>query len=245
MVDFFRKLNFITRNRIRLLSQLISYNLKIIFANKFIYFLLAAVAFFLLIAIISLFDEDSYPDPATVYYLLLFPGLLLIFYPSAFGIQNDMDTRMIEMLFGIPNYRYKVWLMRLAIILLMVYLMLLLLGILSNVLMVPVSVFEMAMQLMFPVFFMGAVAFMFSTVIRNGNGTAGAMAIIGLIVWILSGVLGESEWNVFLNPYEMPATFSQELWVDMIFYNRLYLIIGTILAILAGLNRLQKRERFI
>jgi len=207
--------------------------------------LLAAVAFFLLIAIISLFDEDSYPDPATVYYLLLFPGLLLIFYPSAFGIQNDMDTRMIEMLFGIPNYRYKVWLMRLAIILLMVYLMLLLLGILSNVLMVPVSVFEMAMQLMFPVFFMGAVAFMFSTVIRNGNGTAGAMAIIGLIVWILSGVLGESEWNVFLNPYEMPATFSQELWVDMIFYNRLYLIIGTILAILAGLNRLQKRERFI
>jgi len=245
MSSNFQKITIILKNRFHLAYQFISYNLKIIFANKFIYFLLAAVAFFLLIAIISLFDEDDYPDPATVYYLLLFPGLLLIFYPSTFGIQNDMDSRMIEMLFGIPNYRYKVWLMRLAIILLMVYLMLLMLGILSNLLMVPVSVFEMAMQLMFPVFFMGALAFMFSTVIRNGNGTAGVMAIIGLIVWILSGILGENEWNIFLNPYAMPVTFSQELWVDMIFYNRLYLLIGTILAILAGLNRLQKRERFV
>jgi hypothetical protein len=227
------------------MNQLVSYNLKIIFANKFFYFLLASLLIFILITVINLLDTEWYPNEATVYYLLLFPGLLLIFYPSTFGIQNDIDTRMIELLFGIPNYRYKVWLMRLAIIYLMVLGMLIFLSILSSFALVPVSVIEMAVQLMFPVFFLGALGFMFSTLIRNGNGTAAVMVIIGLVVWISSGIFGESEWNLFLNPFKMSETLSPVVWLEMVFYNRLYLFIGTILAILAGLYKLQSREKFI
>ena len=104
------------------------YNLIIIFANKFIYFMLAAVGIFLLITIINLFNPDSNPNSALVYYWLLVPGLLLIFYPTVFGIQNDADSRMLEILFGIPNYRYKVWLVRLAVIYIIVYFLLLLLA---------------------------------------------------------------------------------------------------------------------
>ena len=92
-------------NQINLIYQLFNYNLKIVFGNKFIFFLLAAVGFFLLITIINLFKADAYANQEEVYTLLLFPGLLVIFYPATFGIQNDMDTRMIEVLFGIPDYR--------------------------------------------------------------------------------------------------------------------------------------------
>jgi hypothetical protein len=233
------------KQKILLLSQLTAYNIKIIFSGKFVYFMLAAVLFFLFISTVSLLNEDSYPDAADIYYILLLPGLLLIFYPSSFGIQNDTDIRMIEMLFGVPNYRYKVWLVRLAILYILVNLMLMMLSLLSSLLMVPVSAMEMSFQLMFPVFFLGALSFMFSTLIRNGNGTAGVMAIVGLIFWIMSGLLEDNEWNIFLNPFESSDVFSQELWIDMIFYNRLYLIIGTILAILLALNRLQQRERFV
>ena len=232
-------------NKLILVKRLINYNLKIIFANKFLYFLLASLAIFILVTVINLFDTEWYPDQAAVYYLLLIPGLLLIFYPSTFGIQNDMDTRMIEMLFGIPNYRYKVWLVRFAIIYLMVWGMLFLLSILSYLALVPVSVIGMPLQLMFPIFFLGALGFMFSTIIRNGNGTAAVMVIIGLVVWISSGIFGESEWNIFLNPFDMPETFSPLAWLEMVFYNRLYLLIGTILSILAGLYKLQIREKFI
>jgi len=232
-------------NNLYFIYQLIRYNLKIIFANKFIYFLLSSFAIFILFALINLFDTDWYPSEATVYYLLLFPGLLLIFYPSAFGIQNDIDSRMIEMLFGIPNYRYKVWLVRLVIIYLMVISMLLILGILSSLTLIPVSIFEMSYQLMFPIFFLGAFGFMLSTIIRNGNGTAAVMVIVGLIVWISSGIFGQSEWNIFLNPFDLPDSLSPVVWLEMIFYNRLYLIIGTALAILAGLYKLQMREKFI
>ena len=109
------------KNYTILFAQLFRYNLKIVFANKFIFFLLGALGFYLLIAIINLLDPESYFTKTDVFNILLFPGLLIIFYPSTFGIQNDVDTRMIEVLFGIPNYRYKVWLLRLVIIFIVVY----------------------------------------------------------------------------------------------------------------------------
>ncbi|MGV8139149.1 MAG: hypothetical protein AB2L20_28480 [Mangrovibacterium sp.] len=41
-------------------------------------------------------------------------------------------------------------------------------------------------QVMFPVFFIGSLAFMFSTIIKNGNGTAVVMVILGVLAFILS-----------------------------------------------------------
>ena len=233
------------RSRILLLLQMFRYNLKIVFANKFIFFLLGAFGFFVLITVINLLDVDSYLSEPDVYNLLLFPGLLIIFYPSTFGIQNDVDTRMIEILFGIPNYRYKVWLARLVIIFIVVYIFLLMLALLSTLTLTPVSMFTMALQLMFPIFFLGTVGFFLSTLIRNGAGTAAVMTLLGLVVWISSGILEANEWNIFLNPYHLPETLSPVIWQEMIFYNRLYLIIGSFLATLAALYRLQKREIFI
>jgi hypothetical protein len=55
-------------------------------------------------------------NEGSIYGLLLFPCLLLIFYPVVFGIQNDEDNRILEIIFGIPNYRYKVWGVRMLMI---------------------------------------------------------------------------------------------------------------------------------
>ncbi|MEQ8531299.1 MAG: hypothetical protein RIB86_05590, partial [Imperialibacter sp.] len=97
-----------------LLYRLITYNIKVIFANKFVYFVVAAFLFFGLIITIAIFDDPNFNE-AVIYGFLVFPGLLLIFYPMAYGIQNDDDSKMLETIFGIPNYRYKVWLVRFVI----------------------------------------------------------------------------------------------------------------------------------
>lgn len=233
------------RSAYGILIKLIRYNMKIIFANKFKYFLTAAVIFFLLVTVPDMFDPDENPTEGTVYNLLLFPGLLLVFYPTVFGIQNDVDTRMIEILFGIPNYRYKVWLVRLAMIYLVVYFMLLVLGILSSLLMVDIPVFRMVFHLMFPIFFLGCLAFMFSGLVRSGNGTAVIMVVIGLAFWISVGFLSHSRWNIFLNPFHMPSEVNRAIWVDIVLKNRIYMAVGTVLALLMGLYNLQKRERFV
>ncbi len=225
-------------------QRLIRYNVKIIFANRFFYFLLAALAFFIVVTLINVFSDNP-PTEATVYYLLLLPGLLVIFYPTVFGIQSDVDARMIEIIFGIPNYRYKVWLVRLLLVAVVVMVVLLALSIVSSLALVRVGVVEMVYQLAHPVLFLGAVAFMVSTLVRNGNGTAVVMVALGLGFWIAGGMLRTSRWNLFLNPFQTPSNINEAIWASVVANNRLYMLVGMTVAILFGLLNLQKREKFI
>lgn len=230
---------------VRLVVDIVRYNLKIIFANKFIYFMLAGVAFYLLISLVLLFDAEAFPEAEEVYFALLMPGILLIFYPTAFGIQNDSDSRMLEMLFGIPDYRYKVWLVRLLIIIGVVFVMLLVLAWASVYLIVPVDVIEMTGHVIFPVMFLGCLSFFISTLVRNGNGTAAVMVAIGMGFWISITFIEHSQWNIFLNPYDFPRDALITVWEDTVLYNRIFLAAMSLLAVLGGLLRLQKREKFV
>ena len=93
---------------IDLVLKMARYNLKIIFAGRFIWFVLAALLFFILLSIQLVFNTPGF-NSSSVYGILIFPGILLVFYPTVFGIQSDADSRILEILFGIPDYRYKVW----------------------------------------------------------------------------------------------------------------------------------------
>jgi hypothetical protein len=232
------------KNGIINLGRMIRYNLKIIFAGRFIWFLLAAFAFFLFFAAQSVWNRQIISE-GVVYQLLIFPGMLLIFYPSVFGIQNDDDARMLEILFGIPNYRYKVWLVRLLMIYVMVFLIIVLFSAVASILLFRVDILEMAYQLMYPIVFMGSLAFMFSTVIKNGNGTAVVMVLTGIALIILQDAVERTQWNVFLNPFRIPNNFNEIIWMGLITKNRIFLSVGTVIFILYGLYNLQKREKFV
>ena len=227
-----------------LIQKMILYNLRIIFANKFIWFLASSVLFYIGLSIIYVSTNDvSRVDD--LWGVFIFSGILLVFYPSVFGIQNDQDARTIEILFGIPNYRYKVWLVRIMLIFTITFLIMLVFTFLSSVLIVKFGVLNVTAQVMIPVLFLGMMAFMLSTVIRNGNGTAVVMIIFGLFFMILSDNLRKSQWNVFLNPYYLPYDVNEATWAIITLKNRITLITGTILFLLAALYNLQKREKFM
>lgn len=232
------------RNNLSILVKMIRYNLKIIFANRFIWFLLAALGFFLFFAVQVVLDRNTLSEEI-VYNLLIFPGILLIFYPSVFGIQNDDDSRMLEILFGIPNYRYKVWLVRLVMIYTLVFGIIFLFSALASVLLYKVDLFEMSYQLMYPIVFLGALAFMFSTLIKNGNGTAVVMVLVGVALLILQEPLEDTQWNIFLNPFDIPRNTNEVIWAGAIRKNRIFLAIGMLVFVLYGLFNLQKREKFV
>lgn len=232
------------KNRLYILIKMLRYNLKIIFANRFFWFLLASFGFFLFFSIQFVFEGDTITE-GTVYGLLLFPGILLIFYPTVFGIQNDDDSRMLEILFGIPNYRYKVWLVRIVMIFILVFVILLVYGWIGSMLLIKVNILKMAYQLMYPITFLGAMSFMFSTLIKNGNGTAVVMVLIGVALLILADSLERTQWNIFLNPFTIPDNFNQVIWEGIISKNRMILGIGMVVLILYGLFNLQKREKFV
>lgn len=227
-----------------LLYRLITYNVKVIFANKFVYFVVAAFLFFGFIIFITILEDPDFNE-AVIYGFLVFPGLLLIFYPMAYGIQNDDDSKMLETIFGIPNYRYKVWLVRFVLTLGVAAVILLFLGIIANITLYRFNILPMLGQVIFPIAFLSALAFMLSTKIKNGNGTAIVIVIVAFIFFVFAEALEYSPYNVFLNPFSEPREMSEFIWLTIIFKNRIYLIVASSLCLLYGMYNLQFREKFV
>lgn len=231
---------------ISLLPRLVKYNLKIIFAGKFIWFLLAAFLFFGFF-MFQIAWNRSEANEGVIYNILLYTGLLLVFYPVVFGIQNDEDSRILEILFGIPDYKYKVWGVRLLMIYIAVFVLLILFSWLATLLLYPVNPVEMAAQLMFPILFFGNLAFMFSTITRSGNGTAVLMIVLGFALLIFSNMdlIVRSFWNILLNPFTLPRNFLPVIWESTVLKSRIFLLTASIIWMLIGLLNLQKREKFV
>ena len=226
------------RKYIILAERMVRYNLKIIFAGKFVWFLLAAFVFFAFFMFQMAWDRVEINEES-IYYLLFFPCMLLIFYPVVFGIQNDEDSRMLEIIFGIPDYRYKVWGVRMLMVYVADYVILLLFALLARWLLYPVPVFEMAAQLLFPMLFFGNLAFLFSTLTRSGNATAVIMIVLGLLFFIFMNAVD------LINPFSRPREMHPLVWQSTILKSRLFLTVGGIVFLLAGLLNLRRREKFI
>lgn len=231
-------------NTITPFYKLTKYNIKIIFGNKFFYFVLSAIGFYIITVALSLISDDEITI-ATGYNMLLVPSILLIFYPTCFGIQNDQDAKIIEIIFGIPNYRYKIWLFRLVISYMICFLLTLFLAAVTNWLVVEVPTTELASQVMIPSLFIGMLCFMLSTMVKNGNGTAVLMIIIGLLLFAANKALESSKWNVFLNPFDVPLDKNPEIFYATVLNNRLIILGTTLIFLLVGLFKTQHREKFI
>jgi hypothetical protein len=218
--------------------------MRIIFGGKFIYFVLAAFIFFLVFGTIIALD-GSYMLIEDIYGLLAFPAILLVFFPSVFGIQSDADSRTLEIIFGIPDYRYKVWLVRYFMILVLVFVLLFPFAGLAWYALISFPVMPMILHLMVLVLFISSLGFCVSTLVKNGNATAVIMVILGLFFLILVDVLYESKWNIFLNPFHTPRDLNDIVWREIIRQNRLILGILSLVFLLLGLLNLQQREKFL
>lgn len=224
--------------------KMIRYNLKIIFGNRFIYFLFSSIVLFLFIIGLNLFNGEVISE-AGVYRILTLTGALLLFYPAAFGIQSDKDARTLEIIFGIPDYRYRVWLMRLLLIYAITFLILIGLSVLLYYTLIPFRIFTMTIQVFFPLLFLGLLTFLLSTVLRSGNGTASVMIILAVVFLILSETLYRSYWNIFFNPYGNPSDISEMVWKSLAVKNRIFLMSGAVVFLLGGLMNLQHREKYL
>lgn len=222
-----------------------SYNMKIIFSGKFIWFLIVGLLLFGFLMFSSAY-EGSPLNEGVIYSQLMIPALLLVFYPASFGIQNDADNRILEILFGIPNYMYKVWLFRLFMIYIEVYFILVVYALLASLLLFQTNPFEMAAQLMVPIMLFGNLAFFYSTITRNGNATAVLIILTSILLLILSTTLLRNKyWSVVINPFDLPENIHSSVWEITLIKNRLVMIIAGIIFLMSGLLNLQKREKFL
>lgn len=231
--------------RLKTLTVFFRYNVFTSFSGKFIYVFALGIVLFLVIVFLHVLSNDASPTAENVYNFLLIPGILLIFYPSAFSIQNDVDARMIETLFGIPDYRYKIWLVRSLTQYIVIGVLLFLLTVLCRLGLAEFSVGAMVFHLMFPVLFIGSLGFMIAALTRSGNGSAVILVLLILFFWIAIDSLEGSGLYLFHNPFKMVDQMETLVLAETTLLNRIYLLIGSVVATLLGLLRLQHREKFI
>jgi len=120
-----------------------------------------------------------------------------------------------------------------------------LMALFSHFSVVQIPLFKMVYELMFPLIFLACFSFLFSTLVKNGNGAAVIVVIFGLIFWFLGVSIEGSKWNLFLNPFIIPENMNITIWQSVISQNRLILIISAIVSILWALMNLQNREKFV
>jgi len=232
-------------NRIKTLVAFLRYNSLHIFGGRFVIFLGLALGLFFLVLLIGLLGMGGTPNSEQLYNYLLAPGILLVFYPAVYGIQRDQDTRMVETLFGIPDYRYKVWLTRLVTLYIIIAVMMFALVLLCRITLADFPVWRMATQVMMPVIFLGSLAFFLSAQTTSGNVTSVILVIFLMFLWVLGDEMQDSAWFLFHNPFRSVEALKSVLWAQTTFYNRLYLVLGSVVTTLFALLRLQNREKFI
>ena len=150
-----------------------------------------------------------------------------------------------EIIFGIPNYSYKVWLLRLIISYVICFVITCFLALLTDLAIVSVPPMGLTLQAMVPALFIGTLSFMLSTMIKNGNGTSVVIIIIGLLFSMIQGAIGDSQWNIFLNPYDVPIDKNPQIFFNTVFHCRMNMLIASVLFIIFGLNNTRNREKFI
>lgn len=221
------------------------YNVANVFSGRAIYFIILASAVFLAVIILNLVSREAALTSQRIYDFLLIPGILLVFYPAVFAIQNDKDAGMIETLFGIPDYRYKVWLTRYLSLYLIVAAFLFVLAVFCRLGLADFPLGKMVLQLMVPVVFLGSLAFFIASQTGSGLGTAVIMVVIVLFFWLFRGSLQDSSWYLFHNPFASVNQIRTMVLAKTTIANRLYFISGALVLTLLALLRLQKREKFI
>lgn len=221
------------------------YNAANVFSGRAIYFMILASAVFLAVVVLNLISRSSAFTSQKIYDLLLVPGILLVFYPAVFAIQNDKDAGMIETLLGIPDYRYKIWLARYLTLYVLAAALLFLLAVFCRWGVVNFPLGKMVLELMVPVVFVGSLSFFVASQTGSGFATAVIMVVVVLFFWLFRGLLAGSPWYLFHNPFASLNEVQNLVLAKTTIANRLYFISGSILLTMLALLRLQKREKLI
>ena len=224
---------------------------RILFAGKFYIFLILAIAWDFTMVIIGHVVNDPMPIEPAFYVMNVVPMLILALYLSMTLVSFEKENITIEAIFTVPGPVYKVWLYKLGVQFLTLFLVQILLALITFFFMVGFSIQAMVINAFVIIFCTANINFFLSTLFRSGY-VAGLITIILLFfLLILSAILYEipvidgTYWNFFLSPFQIPAEMGEDVWIQRLWYNKIGMTGMGVVFMYFGLNRLRTREPFV
>jgi ABC-type transport system involved in multi-copper enzyme maturation permease subunit len=229
----------------RAVLDLLLLELRVITGNRLMLLVLGQLAWLAGLAIWQHFRDEPW-NPVSFYNrTVLMPSLLPAIALGMNAVMGERDNRHLEMTFASPGGRYQAWAFRLCA--------LAMLGLMSCTLLAfgtwavtgqgfpPV---QAALHALVPVLFVTSLAVCLS-LLFNGAASGGLVvaALAILSGTILHHVEPARRFDLFLNPFDPPASLDALAWFRIVVANRCILLVGTGLATWGALDLLQRRER--
>ncbi len=220
---------------------------KILFGGKFFYFLFAAAVFIGIVIFVNYADEEESPLTLaqSLIVLMMLPMSVLAVYLSMIIIPQEKEMRTIETLFSMPGSRYRIWLVKIAVMFVFLSIFLVLFESLTFFLVTDLDFFETFWHVMPSVYFLSGLTFYFSVKTKSSNAAGMLTGLVVFFIVIFADPLHRTPYFLYLNPYDKPRAIDPSLWSKYVFQNHIGLFaIGT-LFFYFGLNKLLQRERIV
>lgn len=234
-------------NVIKTMFSLFNLNVKLLFSNRFFYFILGIILYFGIVTFINYLTEpgDQIVGENVYIAIIVLPFLVLTVFLSSFILPSEMENNTIESLFSISGSIYKVWLIKIAVMYVALSLLILFLEILTYFMITDFKILNTYFQSLFPLYFTGGMTFYFAVRFRSNAVGAILSGIVLLMFLFLSEPLYQTKFYLYLNPMENPRNINGYVWSRTIIENRIGMVLfGSILYYL-GLSKVKFREKFI
>ncbi|MFC1724393.1 hypothetical protein ACFL4T_02110 [candidate division KSB1 bacterium] len=222
-------------------------NIKLLFTNKFFYFILGIILYFGFVCTINYFSDpgDSMPGYAIYIALIFIPMSVLTVFLSAYMLPGEMENNTLESLFSISGSIYKVWIIKISVMYIAISIMILILEILSYFMIADFPFFYTFFMSLFPLYFIGGLTFYFAVKFKSYAAAGILTGIIMILISFVTEPLQFSKFFLYINPIAKPRDINNYVWTRTLVENRVGMLVFGSLLYYLGLNKLKFREKFM
>ncbi|MCA9731397.1 MAG: hypothetical protein H6696_13215 [Deferribacteres bacterium] len=235
------------RQKMAIVFETFRLNTRLIFSNRFIWFLLGLLAWCIFQYVIN-YQREIYQRMSADYIFFVVMQLPL----SAFAvflnmslISSEKDNRTLEITFTTAGSRYKVWLVRFGSLCVLFFLLSLTLSYIGYYFFVDLPVWAMAFHAYVPTFFISGMVFYFAVKLRSGLAAGMVSGILLFFMFIFNEPLRSTRYALYFNPFTVPHNVDSSVWYDWTWQNRIGLIVLGGLFIFAALRGMGNREKLL
>jgi len=219
---------------------------RVIFRRKLLFMFIGIVAYYALLYTVAVYDPGSgFSVDAALLVLVELPGTVLGIYLAMDLVSKERDRHTLEVLFSTASSHYTVWAIRMLSVWFVLLATLMLMSTASYFLFAEFPFFWGALNAFLPAFLLANMTFYFSVMTRSANA-AGMISLAFIILVLMTyEVLQDTNYDLFLKPFEVAAAGADPAWAEKMLANRAGVFVAGALMLFLGLRRMEQRERLL
>jgi len=219
---------------------------RVIFRRKLLFMSAGILAYYAILYAFAVYQPGSgFSVDEALFVLVELPGTVLGIYLTMDLVAKERDRHTLEVLFSTASSHYTVWTIRMLSVYFALLVTLLIMSTISYFFFAEFPFVWGGLNAFLPAFLIANLTFYFSVFTRSAN--AAGMLALGFVILVLMSYEGlqGTNWDLFLKPFEVPASGDDPVWAEKMLINRLSVFITGVTLLFLALRRMEHREKLL